>query len=412
MPTQKLTAKTIENIKPPRSGRLELWDRAISADTNLSGTFGLRVTANGSKSWVVMYRIDGKQRRQTIGSFPAYSLSKARGKAREALMLAGQGIDPVEAKKQEKRRVSDIKTVKQAVDDFIKRHAKRHNRSWREVERVFKAYVLPKWEDRPLPSITPADVHEVLDGIMDAGHGYMANRTFAHLRKFFNWCAGRHWISEVPTAVMKPPAKEEARDRILDKEEIKEFWERCEALGWPFGPCLKLLLITGQRRNEVARMKWEHLDLEEGLWTLPKEATKMDRLHEVPLSPMAVEILKGASHNGKFVFSTTGKTPISGFSRAKARLDKDSKLTGWRLHDLRRTAASGMAEIGMAPHVIEKVLNHATGQISGVAAVYNRHLYQREKQDALHAWARALESIIHPGKNNVIEIREHVDREE
>ena len=434
MPTQKLTDKTIKNAKAPDVGRAMHWDSVVADETSLSGSFGLRVTTNGVKSWIIMYRIEDpknpgkvKQHYRKVGSYPSLSLAEARDAAREALKLAGQGVDPIKAKEAEKREIAAIKSVREAVNVFIQRYAKQKNRSWKEVERVFNVYIIPKMGDRPLPSITPADVYSVLDALMDAGHPYMANRVFAHTRKFFTWCAERHWISDPPTKNISRPADEEARDRVLNNEEIKRVWEGCDELGWPFGPYFKLLLVTGQRRNEVAGMKWEHIDLDNKLWTLPKEKTKAKRQHEVPLSPIAVEILEAEPRNGKYVFSTTGKTPISGFSKAKERCDKiiatnqldtvvkerwtqkdlkQNSLAPWRLNDIRRTVSSGMGGIGIAPHVIDKVLNHSTGQISGVAAVYNRHAYLREKQDALNAWSRALEATVRPGKSNVVEMRE------
>lgn len=412
MPTQKLTNKAVECATPIPGKRRILWDSAVSDDTTLPGSFGLRVTSRGVKSWVAMFRVEDErnpgtknQRFFTLGHYPAISLAEAREIAREALKVAGRGVDPIEAKKAEKREIASTKTVEEAVDLFINRYAKRNNRSWREVERVFNVYVLPKWSDRPLPSISPTDIHSVLDDLIDAGHPYMANRVLAHVRKFFNWCGERNWISDPPTARIVGPGKEEARDRVLDKGEIKRFWDGCDAIGWPFAQCFKLLVVTGQRRDEVARMKWEHLDKDGKLWTLPKQETKSDRRHEVPLSSLALELLGALPRNGDYVFTTTGKTPISGFSVGKKRLDRICEVEGWRLHDLRRTAASGMAEIGVAPHVIEKVLNHATGQISGVAAVYNRHSYLREKRDALDAWARALGAIVSPGEGNVFELR-------
>ena len=413
MPTQKLTNKSVENAKPPSNGRLLIWDSVIGDDTTLPGSFGLRITERGVKSWVTMYRVDAaengsgkKQRFMTLGHYPATSLAQARENAREALKAAGRGIDPVDDKKAQQSKAASIKTVGAAVEAFIERHAKRHNRTWKGVERAFRVYVLPKWATRPLRSITPADVHDILDALIDAGYPYMANRMLAHIRKFFNWCKERHWIDHAPTEAIKPPAKEEARDRVLETDEIRRFWQACGGLGWPFGPAFKLLLTTGQRRDEVARMKWEHVDLAKQLWTLPKQVTKSDRLHQVPLSMMALELITALPRNGEFVFSTNGKTPISGFSKAKKRLDQLSGLNGWRLHDLRRTAASGMAEIGIAPHVIEKVLNHSTGQISGVAAIYNRHAYITEKQDALNAWTSALEAITRTGEvaDNVVKL--------
>jgi len=426
MPTQMLYEKTVKNAKAPDGGRAMIWDSAIAEDRSIPGSFGIRVTGGGVKSWIIMFRIDGKQQYRKIGSYPALSLAAARDSAREALKSAGRGIDPIRAKAEEKRRVAKIRTVARAVDEFVDKYAKRNNRSWKEVERVLQVYVVPALGDRPLPSITASDIHGLLDALVDAGHPYMANRLLAHTRKFFNWCASRNWIADTPTKNIARPANEEARDRVLSDIEIGLLWRACDDLGWPFGPCFRFLLLTGQRRNEVATMEWANVDLDAGLWTLPRQATKTGRGHEVPLTPMAVQLIQSLPRNGPFVFSTTGRSPISGFSKAKARcdslmvmasLDVDEGGIGageghdgggipdWRLHDLRRTAASGMAEIGIAPHVIEKVLNHATGQISGVAAVYNRHQYLREKTDALAAWSRSLASIVEPDGGNVVELR-------
>ena len=193
MPTLRLTAKVVENIQAPKAGRAEYWDASVSADASLPGSFGLRVTPNGAMTWVLMYRVDNptnptrkKQRRMTIGGYPAYSLAKARDQAREMLKLAGQGTDPVEARVKEKIKVAGEQTVEGAVAAFIERHAKRHNRpsTAKEVERVFNVYVLPRWSGRLLSSITPGEVDELVEDRVAAGHGYMANRLLAHVRKF------------------------------------------------------------------------------------------------------------------------------------------------------------------------------------------------------------------------------------
>lgn len=433
MATLMLHEKTVKNATAVDGKRTVIWDSAISMDASLPGSFGVRITSTGVKSWIIMYRIENpkhpgkmKQYYRKIGTYPALSLSAARDLAREALKMVGRGVDPVEAREEVKMAVAAVKTVEEAIDTFISRYAKQKNRSWQEVDRVFRVYIKPKLGGRPLPSIEPGDIHDILDRLMDSGHPYMANRVFAHVRKFFNWCAERHWIDEPPTKNMSRPAIEVSRERVLSNEELLALWNACDDIGWPFGPFYRILLLTAQRRSEVASMKWEQIDFDKAVWTMPPESTKSKRTHDVPLSRSVVNILNGLPRGGPFVFSTTGKTPISGFSKVKGKIDaliaaSQSKYSSlntpsaqnlgpdampeWRNHDIRRTAASGMAEIGIAPHVIEKVLNHATGQISGVAAVYKRHSYNREKAEALNAWAQALETIVGIGNDNVITLQ-------
>lgn len=400
MPSQKLTARTIENAKAPASGRLEIWDTLVRG-------FGLRVTERGVKSWTLMYRVNGRQRRLNLGRYPAYNLADARELARDALRQVGRGIDPADERKAalEAAQAGESDTVEKMVRQFIERHAKAKTRRWRDTERMFELYVLPKWGKRPLASIARRDVIELLDDIMDQGKPYSANKVLSHVRRFFNWCVERDVLDATPVAKVKPPAKEVSRDRVLSDDELGAVWRACDTMGWPFGLALKFMLVTGQRRNEVSTLRWSDIDTERSVWTQPREATKSDRLHEVPLSLLAIEILEVVPKLGDYTFTTLGDRPISGFSKAKKRCDALSGVNGWRVHDLRRTCASGMARIGIAPHVVEKVLNHRTGQISGVAAIYNRHGYYEEKRAALNAWARAVEGILLHYDINVIPIR-------
>jgi integrase len=330
--------------------------------------------------------------------------------AREALRKVGRGVDPAEERKAAQEAATDPDTVAKVTAEFIQRYAKPKNRSWKETERIFERYVLPEWGKRPIENISRRDVIALLDSIMDQGSPYMANRVLANIRRFFNWCLERDILQATPVAKVKALAKEVSRDRILSDDEVRAVWRAWDAMGWPFGLAFKFLLVTGQRLNEVSTMRWSDANLENRLWTLPREFTKSDRLHEVPLSPLAVEILEAVPNMGEFVFTTNGKTPISGFSKAKKRCDDLSGVRQWRLHDLRRTAASGMARLSIAPHVVEKVLNHASGTISGVAAVYNRHGYTDEKRAALNTWARTLEGIIRPTEGNVIPLESRQER--
>jgi integrase len=190
---------------------------------------------------------------------------------------------------------------------------------------------------------------------------------------------------------------------VLTDAEIAALWPATDQLGYPFGQLVRLLLITAQRRDEVAHMRWSDLDLDNRVWTIPRERTKSDRLQQVPLSSLAMEVLAETPRLGDYVLSSgvRGDKPVSGFSVAKKRLDAISGLAEWRLHDLRRTAASGMAKLNVPPHIIEKVLNHSTGTVSGVAAVYNRYGYLDEKRDALEAWSKMMTEIISSTENTM-----------
>jgi integrase len=263
----------------------------------------------------------------------------------------------------------------------------------------------------------------LLDGIADRGSPVQANRTLARLKTLFKWALDEELIPADPTARVRKVVKEAARDRTLSDDEIRLFWAGCDRLGWPFGPMYQLLLLTAQRRDEVGGVERPEIDIERRLWTIPREKAKNDRTHEVHLSSLAVEILKGLPTIGdRYVLTTSGDRPVSGFSKSKDRLDRHmldllcaelveaakdpdrAKIDDWILHDLRRTAATGMAKLNIAPHVVDKILNHVSGTIRGVAAVYNRHAYLDERRAALEAWSRHVESLVRPSLSNVVEL--------
>jgi integrase len=210
-----------------------------------------------------------------------------------------------------------------------------------------------------------------------------------------SWALDRGMIDLNPIAGLKPPHKEKARERVLSDLELASLMAVADIEGYPFGYAIKLLVLTGQRRSEVAEMKWLEIDLEGRTWTIPGSRSKNGHAHEVPLSAAAINVIRSLPRflNSEYVFTTTGRSPISGFGRAKNRFDDVLGFAEWRTHDLRRTTASGMARLGVGPHVIEKVLNHKTGIISGVAAVYNRYAYENEKREALERWAIHISSL-------------------
>jgi integrase len=246
------------------------------------------------------------------------------------------------------------------------------------------------------------------------GAGVQSNRTLARLKTLFRWASDMDLIVADPTTGVRRRVKEVARDRALTDDEIRWFWAGCDAAGWPFGALFQLLLLTGQRRDEIGTMEWPEVDVEKRLWAIPRGKAKNDRAHEVHLSELAVGIIEGLPKVGKdarFVFSTNnGARPVSGFSRAKAALDRrmselaETAVEPWILQDLRRTAATGMAKLNIAPHVVDKILNHVSGTIRGVAAVYNRHDYSGERKAALEAWGRYVESLVRPQPSNVIQL--------
>ena len=349
------------------------------------------MTNKGRKSWVLFYRVQagpqkGRQRRYTLGQFPMLSLAEARASAQTALRGVELGADPAGAKQDAKSApLPRVHTVEAITQEFIERYAKR-NRSWPETQRIFRKYVVPTWGERPIESITRPDVIALLDGVVAQGAPVQANRVLAAVRKLFNWCVERSLVPSNPAASVSAPTKEVQRERVLSDQELQALWQAGDALGYPFGPMLRFLMVTGQRRDEVASMVWAHVDLEKALWTIPREITKADRAHEVPLSPLAVEILNGLPRLGQTVFSSgrVGDKRFSGFSKAKARADSISDVSDWRLHDLRRTVGTGMASLGVPVSTISRVLNHAEG---GVTKIYNRYGYASEKRVALEKWA-------------------------
>jgi integrase len=376
---RNLTAKLVENLQPRIDRRYEVRDLLLPG-------FGVRVSVNGKKSWFAVGRVGGRQVRHTIGTYPTVTLSEAREAARLILKDIQLGLyAPIKAAPE-----ATPPTLGQMITLFIEIYAKPKNRGWKAVQATFRKF--SSLNDRPIAEITRADVVKVLDGIAARGAPIAANRAMSAIKKLFAWSLDRGVISVHPLVGLHKPGVERSRDRILTDEELKSFWHATEELGFPFGPAFQLMALTGQRRGEVSGMQWSQLDLNEAIWTIPANVAKNGHAHEVPLSTPALEIIQCLPRfaGSDLVFTTTGINPISGFGRAKDRLDFMMQSNEWRLHDLRRTAASGMARIGIAPHIIEKVLNHVSGQISGVAAVYNRHGYNEEKRDALGKWAKHL----------------------
>jgi integrase len=436
--TKALTARRIETA-PAEKSRTEI------PDGLLVGLY-LVVQPSGAKSFAVRYRHAGQPRKLTLGTFPALNLEAARDLGAKALRAAAEGRDPATEKQAakfgaKKAIAEEIRGRRDLFEnvarEFIERHAMKNTResSWRETARIlgFKPdpagqlirvepqkgkppTVVDLWEGRKVQDITKRDVITLLDTVRDRAP-VMANRNLAAIRKLFNWCLARDVIQISPCSLIEPPAPERSRDRILSDDELRLVWKATETDPSPFGPLVKLLILTGQRLAEVGGMRWDEIDLKNKLWTLPAERVKNGERHEVPLSDAAVEILMAIPRirtTKGFVFTTTRNAAVSGFSRAKDRLDaavmaslpKAAKAPEhWTFHDLRRTMASGMARLGIQLPVIEKVLNHSSGSFRGIVGVYQRHSYADEKRQALQAWARFVSDIVTERKvRNVVNL--------
>jgi integrase len=260
---------------------------------------------------------------------------------------------------------------------------------------------IPAWSRRIVDTIKKREAIALVDSIVERGAPVQANRHFEMLRAFFNWCVSKDIIKTSPLDGARRPTKEESRERALTEDEVRRFWRATEETGG-FCDLFRLMAVTAQRESEVGKMRWSEIDFDRRTWTIPAGRAKNDRAHEVHLTDQAIEILSKRERKGEFIFPSArprkvnrGKTVLSGFSRAKKKLDAAMEPDEpWKLHDLRRTVTTMLAEIGVAPHVADKVLNHRSGTIKGVAAIYNRHDYRKEARQALEAWAERLAAIV------------------
>ena len=403
----KLTAKVVEQIGSDRSGK-----RREIPDGLIAGLY-LVVQTTGAKSWAVRYRHNGRPRKHTLGAYPKIGLASARDAASDLLVEVAKGADPAGEKQQKRataRRDEDGNVVDDhlwevVVADFLELYARPRLRSAKEIKRCLERETLPAWRGRRIEEIGKRDVIALIDKIASRGSPVAARRTFALVRKLFNWAIGRALIETHPCHRIELPGAEAKRDRILDDAEIELLWRAADKMGWPFGPLVQLLVLTGQRISEVGEMEWREIDVKELIWTIPKARAKNGLEHIVPLSDEALTLLSGLPRIGdpaRYVFTTNGTSPVSGYSKAKRRLDQlmvklseveegddqdDEKGQPWVFHDIRRTVASGMRRIGQPLDVVEKVLNHVGSSFSGIRGVYQRYDYLDEKAVALKDWA-------------------------
>ncbi len=402
---KKLTATSVNRLPVPPSGQKEY------PDPDLPG-FALRVTSKGVRSFVMDYRPKsgphrGKLTRWTIGRLGELSLAEARQTARDArIAIRDRGADPARDSRYNEPE-DGPESYEKAVEDYYAKYqvGKKGNRTAHTTKRLLRNGGAD-WLHKPLAEITRQDIHDVLDRIMAEKKPYLANRTHAAFRTFFKWCAGRDKIAFSPCeGVERPFDGEKPRERHYSDKEIKVLWHGVDKLGAYLAAFVKLALLTGKRRGEIAGLTWNELDLEEGFWTLPPERSKNVREHRMPLSDLAVRILKGLPRvkDNSLVFPSrkTGR-PMNGWNKFQLAVEDackpedgdNSQVAGFTFHAARHTLKTRLGALGIPPHVKDKVLHHAPPKTAGEA--YDHYDYQKEQREALEAWADRVKTVVWP----------------
>lgn len=397
MASGKITKQSVDALITRRQEAI-LWDNGIKG-------FGAKVTKAGTLSYVLQFRMGGREartRRYTIGSHGSpWTPATARDEAARLSLLIAQGIDPVEAEQKRRREAVDL-----AFSNYADRFQKSCvGRGWRIlVERSLRIHVKPVLGKKALPKITRVDVVAVFDRMSSS---QVANRrnVFAVMRRLFRWAVSRGDIDRSPMEGMETPPAVKARDRWLADRELALVWKHVMATHPCFGPIVRLLIVTGQRREEVCSMRWEEMDRSERLWALPGDRSKNGEPNQIPLNELAIavidELAKGTEwpRRGK-VFQTSTGGSYTGYDKGKKKLDQlieddtGEPLPPWRLHDLRRTLATGFQRLGVRFEVTEAMLNHVGGSRAGVAGIYQRHDWKEEKRQALSDWNEHLLAIL------------------
>jgi integrase len=402
----RLTDRAI-NRKAPESGTLEIWDELLPG-------FGLRI-GKSRRTYFVMARINGKQVRRKIGTTDTHTLAEARDAARDFLRSAARGIDPKEEEERERREearadmLMERGTFGAVATNFMQERAK-GLRSRGEMQRKLDVDILPTWRDIPVAEIRRADVKALFMAKAETSP-VAANRLLSMIRTIFNYAIDEELIEANPAARIKPETETE-RERYLSEAEIKAFWHGLDSapIEAQVRHALKFLLVTGQRRGEVAGASWEEFDFEKSEWTIPGSRTKNRRTHVVPLSDLALELLSDMASNGDdFVFpGAFGNKSLSPYSISQGMLKSREALglsdNPAKPHDLRRTFASGLAQLGFPRLTISRLLNHTEG---GVTSIYDRHSYSEEMATAAQAWANRLREIVggEAKPENVVKLR-------
>ena len=425
MPTGRITKRSVDAVAPGAANTF-LWDDELRG-------FGLKVTPRGAKSYVFAYRLGGREatkKRFTIGKHGSpWTPASARQRAEELAAIVGKGEDPMLTEKERREDAVNLEfgaytgRFITAYPTLPRKGGRPRSPRWTAYAAlILRTRAVPAFKGKTIKTITKANVAAFLDSMAD--QPALRRNASAVLRRVFAWAVERDDIAMSPLIGSKPPPSVPAREHLLSDAELALVWKAAEGIDYPFGPLFRLLIATGQRREEVSAMDWREVDQDSATWTLPASRAKNGKAHIVPLNSLAVAALDAmapsevcAWPSRGFVFTTTGKTPVSGHSGAKERLDAKMLALGaqstsgealepWRVHDIRRTFATGLQRLGIRFEVTEAVLNHVSGAKSGVAGVYQRHDWADEKRAALDAWAEHVRLLSTAAqRTNVIELR-------
>ena len=396
------TDRALRALKPPpRPKQIDYWDEDLPG-------FGLRVSYNGRKSWVVLYRCNGVKGRLTLGRFDAIPLADAREQARAALRDAVTGVDPA-GKKQRDR---EAPTFKGLADRYIEDYAKPRKRTWRKDSRLLDNNLIPNLGRKKAHLVTRAELRAELNSIKNRPAPIEANRTYEVVRKLYNWAIDEEILTESPAFKLAKPADEVRRERTLTADELQIFWQALEVASPIVRGVFRMMMLGVQRRNEVSRMRFPDLDRRENWWNLPADLTKTKRPYRVPLTPAMLSIvdeIKELSLDPKWVFPRAGgagPVPETNVTRPFRRLIKTAGITHFMPHDLLHTATSHMTAMGISEFDVGKLRHHTSRDSRTTTSRYNHYQYDREKRRALDLWNARLLDIV-TGKvpeSNVIEL--------
>jgi integrase len=401
----KLTQPSVNSLALP-AGKTD----AIYFDDDVPG-LGLRLRGGGRRSWIFQYGIGAKQRRMTLGTAPALTLAAARNTAADLHARVHLGEDPAAAKREGQRRAADT------FEATLRLYLPEKKRtlapvSYAATERHLLRCAKPL-HGLGIALVSRRDIGALLAALAASSGAAGVNRARASLSAFFAWCMARGLIEQNPV-VGTHVAPEQPRTRVLSLAELATIWRACgdvcgtSAAGTTYSAIVKLLILTGQRREEIGGLRFDEICGGYDVIALPESRTKNKQPHLIPLSAPALEILAGRPRAGDFVFG--GAKPFVSWSYGRSLLEvalsaTDAQLKPWTLHDLRRSVATGMAELGVAPHIVEAVLNHVSGHKAGVAGIYNRATYEKEKRAALVIWAEHVLAAVEGREATVVPMR-------